>query len=300
MQQLEYISSGDPDYQESIFSWEINDVCQYRCEYCYCKDRLRKTFTPKYRQVYLVVLKKLKLSKNKNYKVELLGGEPTLHPEIKYIVDELTSYDQCNTIELVTNLTKSVDWYKEIETDKMLISASLHPRYYNEKFYIKCKELTDMNSNLHVVVNLPNQMTEWRTVRDFMNRALDNGMYVKYNYIHDVEGIYTSSYSDEFYDYFSTTLDKCNNEMVRFVKDNGDVDLVPEYLARRDNMISFYNKFKCTPKNWFVSLDGNIHNTCTGEELDITMSNLEKEVVCPVSDSCNICNMLFKYHKTKL
>lgn len=294
-------SSGHKHYNEAIFAWEINNVCHYRCSYCYCRDRLSKTFDTKYKQVYKNVLKKLSLNRIKNYKVEILGGEPTLHPNIREILETLSVYKECNGIELVTNLAKSKKYFATLnDIDKLHISASFHPEYHDEKFVNKCEHVNNDVPSFGVVVNLPCDNRHWQHTLNAMHQLLQKNIHVKYNYLHSVDGIFEAHYTEEFYDMFKTTLSLCDNKKTPFKTIDGNTQYVDEWYIRKHKLMDFHDKFKCTPGYWYIDLEGNIDNICTRERLNPIATNLRTEVTCPVAESCSICNMLFEYYKERI
>lgn len=211
--------AGDEDYQLITFSWEMLDVCQYKCSYCSAMNFNMSTFlkSKNLREAWKPVVKLLSLkSIQLPFTVELLGGEPTLHPDIVEIVDKLCKIDNCVQVEFITNLAKPLKFYKQFDsekTNKVNFIASYHPEYYTEKFYDKVIEL---NKSEHVAIypniNLPDDPTFWKPTRDLIKRFEDDGIKISLNLLQRVEagieGSWEPNYTDEFWDYFSAWLDR--------------------------------------------------------------------------------------------
>ncbi len=109
-------SSGLKNYNKFIFAWELNNVCQYRCSYCYANEWLEKDFNEKYSGIYKNVLTKIKLLdiKKISYDLELLGGEPTIHPNFFDILSFINKLKKCNITQIVTNIANPVSFLKRL------------------------------------------------------------------------------------------------------------------------------------------------------------------------------------------
>ena len=102
------VNSGNPDYELITYSWNLIDICQYKCTYCSAMNFNLHTFKkrPELENIWKSVCAKIKLS-NTSYAVEIMGGEPTLHPHINDIIDRLGKQKNCVQVDLITNLAKS-------------------------------------------------------------------------------------------------------------------------------------------------------------------------------------------------
>ena len=67
------------------------------------------------RDAWKLVVKSLASKQIKDrFVVEMLGGEPTLHPDLYDIIDALHEIEQCKRVELITNLAKPVKYFLDL------------------------------------------------------------------------------------------------------------------------------------------------------------------------------------------
>jgi len=211
--------AGDKDYQLITFSWEMIDVCQYKCSYCSAMNFNMSTFLEKknLRDAWKPVIKLLSLKGIKlPFTVELLGGEPSLHPDIVEIVDGLCAINNCVQIEFITNLAKPLKFYTQFnrpETDKVNFIASYHPEYYTEKFFNKVIELDKCEHiAIYPNINLPDDSEYWQSTADLITRFEDAGVKISLNLLQSVddgpEGKWEPNYTKDFWKFFAKWLER--------------------------------------------------------------------------------------------
>lgn len=289
---------GDPDYSTITFSWEINTNCQYRCNYCYAHDRLTKKFLEEYRYVYINILKRLSLKNIGKFKMDLVGGEPMLHPDIYEVVEGLCINERCINISMNTNLVKSVEDYRKFDNIKykgLEFSVSFHPQYHSkiEPFLDKIQIINNFkHTSLSVDANLVDNDKYIPLYKTLIKFCKVNNIEVVPNYIFS-----TSKFESNFSDNFFKNLDQnsiCYNT-IEYEFENSEIhnyklsDLYEKGLTN-------FKGYNCIPKMWNIYVDGTIANVCTGEPLNIVNKNLNSCVQCP-RKGCN-CEELYKYHKT--
>lgn len=117
----------------------IADICNYKCEYCYNKFP---------RTGNLLNLSKLEqfitdILEQKDYlALDLIGGEPTLHPDL---LDFCEKYKDSTNIELTvyTNLTKPLEYYKKLLSYNVQLIVSWHSAADNKIFVDKLKQFSE-------------------------------------------------------------------------------------------------------------------------------------------------------------
>ncbi len=291
---------GIKDYDLSTFTWDICTNCQYRCSYCYAHDILTKNFIEKYRYVYKKILKRLSLNKIGNFRIELVGGEPMLHPDIYEIINKLQDLKNCVFISINTNLVKDIKEYEKFNIDKfknLEFSASFHPQYNKkiDNFLNKIKLINEFeNTNICVNINIVEKNEYLPLYKKLYNFCLLNDIDVAPNFIFSTDK-FKSNFSKDFLNKFDY-LKEYETDFIPFEFTNGDKKLL-DYHKIYQNDLTNFKGYNCIPKMWSIKVDGSIVNCCTGEFLSITNKNYKKCVSCP-KDLCP-CEELYKYHKTE-
>lgn len=324
----EVVEAGDSDYNLLTFSWDLVDVCQYKCSYCASMNFNLNTFkdNPSLRYSWKKVVKLLGLNSIKNdFSVELLGGEPTLHPDIYEIVEELCKIERCVQIELITNLAKPFSFYEKFnkkELRKICIISSFHPEYYTRAFTEKIIRLNKLEHiNIYPNINLSDNEDDWELIKDVIEELQQNDVKVGVNILQNVNdgivGKWSPKYTDKFYDYFKYILDNTLKKSNTIKEDisrlgytpltikipykltNGDIAYLSESEINQYNLRRFKG-WSCNALMYHIDMEGTIVNHCTREKmspLDLNSKKLTACVTCPV-EHCD-CDTKFLYVKKK-
>ena len=314
-----FIEAGDEKDRELLnLCWEVTYFCQYRCSYCYMEDTLTDKFDNSLLNHYKIVLNKLKLRNTPNFNVEVLGGEPTTHPKIFNIIEELNKNKKCKRVELVTNLTKPASFYKKFDNqkyNKLYISGSYHNEYAkNDIFLKKCIELHNMkNCNFYTNINFPAEEEKWDKIFSFMEELNKNNLIFHINLLHP-----TSTYNgfnfktdtnktieilkkiinySKNYKGFNLLENNIQRQIRLKDKDNNTV-YIPEIFLRSLKLDRFKG-WKCTAKVWGIDPKGKFTHDCTNEELDLLNKKFNDCVICPVSNGCR-CDLMLNHKKIKI
>ena len=138
-------------YADVICLIYFADICNYACDYCYN----RKPYSNKFIDVNKLILFLTNLSQNNTKKIaiELIGGEPTLHPKLFYFLDNIKNISIVD-ICIFTNFSKSIEYYETLIVKyNARILATWHSTlmdmhnlsFVNKIFNIK-KEIFDLQS----------------------------------------------------------------------------------------------------------------------------------------------------------
>jgi len=301
MKMKEIISSGDPEYDRLSFGWEINTNCQYRCGYCYAHKMLTWKFKEQHNNVYNNVLKRLRLNSIPNFRIDILGGEPTLHPRFHTIITELNNMDKCDWIMINTNAGTDINILKDLsnlKSNKIEVSASYHYEYSKfQKFMDNVIELNDQNNIvLTVTVNVAPEMTAIPSYKKIISSCIDNNVEVGLNFINPTD-IYTKQFTSEFHqalDIKDMNTHVCNDRWLFISKDGSQGKFNLQQIHAQE--LNRFKGFNCIPKMWLIDPEGKFYNMCTGESLHPLNKNIKKCVQCP-KDVC-VCEELLHYHKT--
>jgi len=115
------------------------------------------------------------------FKLEILGGEPTLHPNFIEIIGEISKLEKLHECIYYTNLTESIDYYlkiNDLDIKKRIYGGfSYHPQYdKGGRFGNKCVELFKNNLQFYVNVNIINEEKYHKQTADLMKQLLSEGI----------------------------------------------------------------------------------------------------------------------------
>lgn len=160
-QEIVEIGSGSP----LNINWEMVSHCQYDCTYCYYRPFTSDT---NYTTLSKIVLKKLK-SIEEDFIINLIGGEPTLHPNFIEIIEELVLIKNLKEIRIVTNFVKPESfWLKLPKSEKIKVTASFHPEYPNKNFVDKAENLSN-EIKMDIAFLFTNKIEEFNTYKKVFN-----------------------------------------------------------------------------------------------------------------------------------
>jgi organic radical activating enzyme len=291
------------------FAWEVIDVCNYMCSYCgagYGNDTTRpqsKFFKQdKYHDAWKGVINRLKLIKGDMFVVDLLGGEPTLHPDIHDIISSLEEVKCCEHVRLITNLSKNLDYFKNLcdtETTKLEINPSIHFQYYSEKIVDKILHIhnsTDIRiSPIVVLSDDPKHKTNMLHVFETL---VDNNIRYSVNFLFPAHG-YKPNYTNDFYDTFNKYVNigcEDTDTLYNITTADGHTHNVTVKDINTHKLTRFKN-WNCTPKSWNINVKGQIINSCSKQPLKLGGGNMSDLIKCP-KNNC-YCNVWWNYDKYK-
>ena len=168
--------------------WQLIDFCNFKCNYCspflyegYNFVQKRNP-TPSDNQILLFLESLSNIKKQKELHISLSGGEPTLHPLFPRIIETL---EPISDFELITNGSRSLNWWKSLPQLPSLIRISLHPEFTEIK---KVNELSEyiLSKNVLLRFNLSMDPKNWDDsikLYDSLNKDLKK--YVRPKILHD-------------------------------------------------------------------------------------------------------------------
>jgi len=299
----------DPDILEAgevgnivSFHWNVIDKCQFNCTYCYATDFNKNDFFTKnkYHESYRFVLYKLQ-HMDFDFEVDLLGGEPTLHPHLPEIVGALEALPHCKRINLYTNFTAKLKYYKQFDVkhSKLTLCLSYHAEYHKRIFkkYLALRSITN-NMKMFVEVNLYPKREYFNQIQTLIHNLKEHDIRFGVNTVR--ENKYWDNTVDEgFEEIFNTYLqDTMINPLARSVrhKTNKGVEFLNENYVIQNN-ISYYG-YTCEALMYSIDINGDIFNTCSGEKVRLTDTSFVKPIICPNKNTCPCPDMLY-YRKVK-
>jgi len=162
--------------KELFVYWMLTDWCNQQCSYCPKNIHEgdyhlgRKKGFPSEESLLLFCDRILELAGNRQLRVTLTGGEPTIHPSFGSVLSRLGSVAR---VEVITNGTRSSSWWAELPQLPRRVIISLHPQYYDRRVE-RINDLTAwfISQGVAVVYNLLCDPDQWSTV-ERMHQDLD-------------------------------------------------------------------------------------------------------------------------------
>jgi MoaA/NifB/PqqE/SkfB family radical SAM enzyme len=225
--------------------WQINNSCNYRCEYCFSLDLFEPVTKHKYSNEFIAE----NFNKtNTSWLIVITGGEPFLHDDFIGLLELLTKK---HTVAFSSNFS-SKDIYRltEIKNSKnlLLVNASAHFEYRNS---IK----TNFDDFIEKVLFLQNNripvLVSHVAYPPFIEKTAEHIRFLKSKGIHDLSVLaFRSNYNGYSYpeNYSSAEID--------FI-DNNSIDSTESLIARKQT--DFYGHYCEAGRNFFfMDYSGNV------------------------------------------
>lgn len=153
-----------------LINYAIHNVCNYKCRYCFEGSNEGNHRWPKLDLItnnllHLIEYYQKNLGKTK-IQLNLLGGEPTLWPELDIFIETLKNKLGNNiSIKITTNGSRSEKWWNKNGKlfDHVLISC--HPKDVNTSHVINIADLL-YEKNVHVDASVLMDTLQWDRVLD--------------------------------------------------------------------------------------------------------------------------------------
>lgn len=292
------IISAGSNGQPVTFNWVVIDHCNWDCTYCNAREIMKEQLfkNGKHQQSHELVLFKLK-QLDFAFRIDLYGGEPTLHPELPSIIQRLQDIPNCQEIMLTTNFTESIAYYKQFDVpqSKLTIHISYHAEY-SKKLVDKIIALDNAfeHTALFVEVMLHPKEQYYAQMLEMLTRLGSTNIKHGVNLVRDYD-----TPTNEFWDIFNPWLFSQDHEVSNIIPhetDQGTIYLNENEIIKKGIK---YTGFRCQPLTYLIGLNGEISNMCTTKKMAIRASKEDfyKRVTCPVPTTCN-CSQMFLYRKT--
>ena len=251
----------------------VCDLCNYNCWYCYNKQPRKNNLIDL--NIVLNYLSQIYNITNRSLFIELIGGEPTLHPQLKEFMHKLENIDYIKTIFLYSNFSQSIEYYVDAcQLSKLDINFSWH-RIYNDKlnkqFYYKAQKFLQFINNIKrdhcsfSVMYEPNNIINSLFIYKMLNKIHPHTDLLMVGQPKKINNIGRYQYSTIDYQTYKTIL---NNSIqpkeVNIVYNDGSIEQfsILEMMNKLDkNELSFYN-WKCNAgiDRLYIHSDGNVYS----------------------------------------
>lgn len=290
----EYFYSLDLKPDVLSVDFDILTLCNYHCPYCRARavEDMWGKLMPK-----SMIDRCLEAFRTSNRKliVNILGGEPTLHPNLNYLIDELQKMDNVIEIQLITNGDK--DLSKVNLTDKCYVNISFHPYNSIHEHLLKNLKYLKTLKILGSVVTLMFKPTleNIRINQEFVKKCEDIG-WTNFDllYIFDPkedDSVPRNLTLPEFKTFKTPTKDRDHYIL------NGKTMTYHEIFEKD---INHFKGWKCYISQIHILVNGNVDASCieNGVPVGQCFKNLNKGyIICPY-DECNV-DCLLEQVKTR-
>jgi len=226
----------------------ITNDCNQKCEYCIAN-------TPNIKNKYYINKEYIKflfkyLKKNnfdRKFRINLLGGEPTLHTELNDIIDSIKYNYSNNIIKLFTNGSQSIDYYKNMihKYNNLTFDISYHPKFANTNKYIDIINMFKNNNpnNIYYIINIVLVYEYYDKILDFINKANDINGNIKFILLFGVDYVNTK------YNIFNDIINnmKNNSEFLEYklTFENKEIILPYKDIAYYSTFTNIFKNMKC-------------------------------------------------------
>jgi organic radical activating enzyme len=152
--------------------WTLTDLCNQECSYCPSNLHSGKfhrdpKFTSEDNISFANKITNLAIQNKKEIFVTISGGEPTLHKQLPQLLEIFKPH---GTVELITNGTRGISWWKELSALPTKVVITLHPEYYNINVSNRINQLTDFLTENSVLwrFNLMCLPEKWDVVEEII------------------------------------------------------------------------------------------------------------------------------------
>lgn len=310
----EIVAAGYPEIEHQqrhirpTFCWEVINICNYKCKYCSAGygDKSTRPVSKYYKDEQIKsswrsVITKLRLIKHTDWNMSLLGGEPTLHPELKDIIKSLTNMERCSEVCLITNMSKDVHYFvnlfDNIDTTNCWVNPSIHFQYPQNETIDKIMQLAKYVKVVPTIM-LSDRKDHWQDMLTFFEFCDSNNVTYNSTFLEPMHD-YIPKYNQEFFSLFTKYIQhgkSTDDDLYRAVTVDGTSHSITIEDVNRNNIKKFKG-WTCTPKSWAINERGDIVNSCSRKPLKLGGNNIATKETCP-RECCN-CNEWWMYEKCK-
>lgn len=290
----------------------VVDKCNFSCEYCY--NRFPRTLKSANLELYLKFIQDIKKKTNRKLNISLIGGEPTLNPEVLDFCSKLNEMEDVTT-ELLTNLSQPTEYYIKCLENNVKIAASWHGKKNDKQNLDYVKKITSIPYEFYeknmIEVRIMFEYENWKSSDMIFNLLFNKyKKWIEISLLTKNDGSiypYTEDQIKTYHDYVKKL--KYMRDFFTLVFSDGtkkQVSFNDMYLNSNVN----FQLWKCNAglDYIYIHVDGNVFNCqsyyehgmkpiCNLYETDgIYKKELFKPCICRV----DYCSCDFDVHKEKI
>lgn len=236
--------------------------CNQSCSYCFnhCSPKNHEFISD---EVLDTLAKKI-VEYKKPVGLTLLGGEPTLHPKLKEMVDKFSPIPNISNIEIHTNGRKSL---KSIIKKGVIVVFSIHPEY-SKHIDTVIKHIQEVQESVETRVKILYHPFFKNEIHFLEKKLTENNISFWYVPVCDFRE------REQDYEYATATFNV-----------NGKI-LPLKYIM--DNKLNKFKNWMCLSHSIRVDTDGSVIALCINKKENILDKNykLGKQLICCKSESC--------------
>ncbi|WP_045212476.1 glycosyltransferase [Desulfonatronovibrio magnus] len=288
-------------------NWVLSMRCNYSCSYCTVHDHT-SPFT-NFNELMTAVNHISKFS-NKKIKITLSGGEPTIHPEYRNLIEYLIEKEPNRvSILTITNLSMPEIFFKKLLTsnksyeNKLTFVSSYHVEHaLKEKFIKRAMTVADMGFNINILlIAHPKMMQDIKVIHKVLKKFSNEKLKVNVKLVREKFGSYPDlRYTDNDYKWFNKYHNDIKDKIIILDRyDNNTHKIVRDEFTPDEIIVAGLNRFKgmfCNAGINMLSIhqDGTVNRAVCfrgkipGENIfdqNFNPKLFEKPVVCPF-DAC--------------
>jgi MoaA/NifB/PqqE/SkfB family radical SAM enzyme len=284
--------------KQFVIYWVLTDFCNQACSYCpdfLHNGKYANSSAPSNEDIDVFLLKLIDISKSYSTKLSLTigGGEPTLHEYLPDIVSKMKPYADIN---FITNGTRNVSWWKNLEHLPDYVTISIHPEYY-DKTKIRINDLANYltDNGVEVAFNLMALPSKWDIVLSILNDLEDKFKPLLIPKMIQVMGVFERpllSYTHEQLNFIKTYPTKIVSKKLRPIAtySDGTTSILQNPNLLMANKQNLFENWKCSAGVDSISVhpDGSVKAGICGSYIlgNITDFKLEEEYVTCPKPSC--------------
>ena len=271
----------------------VADRCNCNCQYCYNKrPRTGELLDLNVLRAFLEAIHK---KTHCHIDLELIGGEPTLHPEIYAFCQRLVTYNNVS-VKVFTNFSQDVGFYRKLlKLDNVNVFASWHS-LPNDKLNLSFIDKAKQMSSSKITYCIMFENDNWSNSTDAFRQL----MYID---CHNVETSLIGGDDNNIYKYTQSQLSFYRNS----VQPKLDIKFNAKYTIEMKNgdilMSSFndlylnddiqFNGWKCDAgyRHLYVHANGNVYKCQSCYDYnDVAIANIySKNAIDMIKFKPTIC-----------
>jgi organic radical activating enzyme len=267
-----------PSFLAPLYAiWELTRNCNFNCKYCVYPKRNDK-FTP-----LPVLIKALKNMQDSKYRfdLDLMGGEPTIHPNYIDILEESLKRLPNSNVYTTTNVSKNLDFFRAIDdrVNRFNYRTKFYFSYHSERtdpleFVKKVDFLGDRGYAVYIkFICETNDFDKIKSDYEILKNSNHSKFFIKYLWGYRETGIYSEEYLEWMKD---RTIDNNYFFNIEYLDDdNTNRIAVMNYEQIKSLGFDQLKDYYCyVYRLLYIDVFGEIYSSCLKSHGEKSVSNI--------------------------